>query len=80
MTEAEKNVIQWAFNMTDSIVAGTYDIPKPMVYALNQLQDATYDLLNERDAKLKDCISSDYKEFKDKYWKDLEDRISGKGA
>lgn len=78
MTKAEENVIQKAFNMTDAIVAGSYDIPKPMVYALNQLQDSVYDLLNERDAKLKDCISSDFKEFSDKYWKKVDDRLCGR--
>lgn len=75
MTKAEENVIQKAFNLTDSIVAGSYDIPKPMVYALNQLQDAVYDLLNERKSKIEDCISSEYKEFHDKYWKKVEDNL-----
>lgn len=80
MTKAEENVIQKAFNMTDAIVAGSYDIPKPMVYALNQLQDSVYDLLNERNIGIKDCISPDYKEFRDKYWKKVENILYGRNV
>ena len=47
MTKAEKNVVQWACQLAEAIVAGTYGLPKPMNIAVNSLQDAVLDLVKE---------------------------------
>ena len=77
LTENEKLVIQWAFNMVHSIVAGDYHMPRPMCYAINNLQDAVWKLARERHINVKDGCSKDYLGFQDGYWKGLEDQIKG---
>ena len=34
------NILRWAAAVKDSIIAGTYNIPKEMTYSINNLQDA----------------------------------------
>ena len=80
LTDKEKAVIQWAFNMAHSIVAGDYKLPKPMCYAMNNLQDAVHDLANERGVSIKDGCSKEYLGFHDGYWSALEESLKGKAG
>ena len=75
MTDREQNVIQCAFNLADAIVAGEYNLPKPMILAINQLQDAVWGVANERGVSVKNCVSYDFRKYKDQYWKDVEDEL-----
>lgn len=77
LTDNEKKVIQWAFNLTHSIVAGDYKLPRPMCYAINNLQDAVHDLAQDRGISIKDGCSDEYLGFHDGYWKGVEDKLKG---
>ena len=80
MTKAEENVIQWACNLAEAIVAGDYKLPTPLCRAINEMGDAVWDLARERGWQSpKDGCSKEFLEFEAKYWKDLEDKIK-KGA
>lgn len=61
MTENEKKVIQWAFNLTEAIVAGDYHLPKPMNIAINELQSAAWDLAKEMGSDPGKLCSEDFK-------------------
>ena len=78
LTDKEKAVIQWAFNLAHSIVAGDYKLPKPMCYAINNLQDAVHDLAKERGMSIKDGCSKEYLGFHDGYWSALEENLKGR--
>jgi len=80
LTENEKKVIDWAFNLVHSIVAGDYHLPKPMNYTMNNLQDAVWDLAKERGISVEDGCTDEYKAFHDGYWKGVEDRLRNKGV
>ena len=80
LTDNEKLVIQWAFNMTHSIVAGDYHLPKPMIYAMNYLQDAVWELAKERHISVIDGCSKDYLGFQDGYWKGVKEHLKGSKA
>ena len=80
LTENEQNVLTWAFNLAHSIVAGDYNLPKPMCYAINNLQDAVHDLANERGVSIKDGCSKEYLGFHDGYWSALEEKLKGKAG
>lgn len=75
LTDKEKAVIQWAFNMAHSIVAGDYKLPKPMCYAINNLQDAVHDLAKERGVSIEDGCSKEYLGFHKGYWEGVEDKL-----
>ena len=75
MTKSEEEVIQWAFNLADSIVAGVSNIPTPMVYAINKLQDAAWDVAKERGTTPSKLVSAEYKKVHDDYWADVERKI-----
>ena len=77
LSDNEKNVITWAFNVAHSIVAGDYKLPKPMCYAINNLQDAVHDLAKERGVSIKDGCSKDYLGFNEGYWKGVEEHLKG---
>ena len=78
LTENERNVLTWAFNVAHSIVAGDYKLPKPMCYAINNLQDAVHDLAKERGVSIKDGCSKEYLGFHDGYWSTLEEHLKEK--
>ena len=80
MTKSEENVIQWAFNLADSIVAGVSSIPTPMVYAINKLQDAAWDVAMERGTTPSKLVSEEYKEVHDEYWADVERKVQELGG
>lgn len=76
MTKAEENVVQWACQLAEAIVAGTYGLPKPMNIAVNSLQDAVWDLVKERGWRSpKDGCSHEFLEEEKKYWQEVEDKI-----
>ena len=63
LTDKEEAVIQWAFNLAHSIVAGDYHLPKPMNYAINNLQDAVFDLAKERGVSVESGCTKEYLDF-----------------
>ena len=75
LTKNEKNVIEWAFNITHSIVAGDYHLPSPMNYAINNLQDAVHNLAHERGITIKEGCTEDYLGYSKGYWSGIEERI-----
>lgn len=76
MTKAEENVVQWACQLAEAIVAGTYGLPKPMNIAINSLQDAVWDLVKERGwQSLEDGCSHEFLEEEKKYWQEVEDKL-----
>lgn len=75
LTENEQNVLTWAFNLAHSIVAGDYHLPKPMNYALNNLQDAVFDLAKERGVSIEDGCSQDYLGFSEGYKQAVEEQL-----
>ena len=75
MTENEKKVIEWAFNLTHSIVAGDYKLPKPMCYAINNLQDAVFELAKERGISVESECSQDYLGFQKGYRQAVEAQL-----
>lgn len=80
MTKAEENVVQWACNLAEAVVAGDYKLPKPMNIAINGLQDAAWDLANERGwTSPKDGCSEEFLMRKSVYDSDIEECLK-KGA
>ena len=79
MTKKEENVIQWAFNLASSVVAGDYNLPRPMNIAINGLQDAVWDLVRER--KMLNVRAGCSKEFlrkESEYWNEIQDILTKK--
>ena len=77
-TECEKRqknekldkLIQCAFDVVKtSIIAGKYNIPCTMTFALNNLQDAVSEYANEQ--KIDVVPSAEFKKFSDEYWKTI---------
>ena len=76
MTKAEENVVQWACQLAEAIVAGTYGLPRPMNIAVNSLQDAVWDLVKERGWQSpKDGCGHEFLEEEKKYWQEVEDKL-----
>ena len=76
MTKAEENVIMWACNLAEAVVAGDYHLPKPMNIAINSLQDATWDLAKERGWTTPvDGCSLDFLEMQKTYWEEVENKL-----
>lgn len=76
MTKAEENVVQWACNLAEAIVAGDHRLPRPMNIAINSLQDAVWDLADERGwMSPKDGCSAEFLEEKKQYWQEVEDKL-----
>lgn len=69
--ELKQMIVQRAFDVTDSIVSGEYNIPKPMILAINLLQDAVHEYAREANINVASNVSSDYREFRDSYWKKI---------
>ncbi len=67
LTDCEQKVIQCAFDMSHSILAGDYHLPRPMICALNNLQDAVHELANERKMSIVDGCSKDFLQQKEDY-------------
>ena len=79
MTKAEENVVQWACQLAEAVVGGTYHLPRPMNIAINSLQDAAWDLAKERGWQSpKDGCSAEFLEEEKKYWQEVEDKLRGK--
>jgi len=77
MTEKEENVVQWAFNLAASVVAGDYNLPRPMTLAINGLQDAVWELAREH--KMSDVRAGCSKEFlaeTDAYWDEVQEMLT----
>lgn len=77
LTKNEQNVLTWAFNLAHSIVAGDYKLPKPMCYAINNLQDAVHDLAQERGISIKDGCTKEYLAFHEGYWAAVDEKLKG---
>lgn len=76
MTKAEENIIQWACNLTEAVVAGDYHLPKPMNIAINNLQDAAWDLAKERGwSSPKNGCSKEFLDCKSEYWTEIENKL-----
>ena len=75
LTENEQNVITWAFNLVHSIVAGDYHLPKPMCYAMNNLQDAVWELAKDRHVSIADGCSKDYLGFNEGYQVGVKEKL-----
>ena len=75
LTDAEEDVIRWAFNLAYSTVAGDWGLPKPMCYAVNNLQDAVHELAREHKMPLKAGCSEEFLSFYSKHYADLEKKI-----
>ena len=75
LTENEMDVIAWAFNFAHSIVAGDYHLPNPMNYALNNLQDAVFQLALERGISIEDGCTGEYLGFHKDYWDGVKERL-----
>lgn len=76
MTEKEENVIKWAFNLATSVVAGDYNLPRPMNIAINGLQDAVWEL--SREMGLENVRAGCSKEFlrkEDEYWDEVREML-----
>lgn len=78
LTDKEAKVIDWAFNFVHSIVAGDYHLPNPMNYTMNNLQDAVWELANERGISVEDGCTDEYKGFHKGYWEGVEEKLKGK--
>lgn len=68
MTDKEKDVITWAFNLAKSVTAGDYGLPRPMNMAINGLQDAVHALASERGIYIPDGCSKEFLEKEKAYW------------
>ena len=64
LTDSEKKVIAWAFSFAHSIVAGDYHLPKAMNFTMNNLQDAVWELANERGMSIEDGCTEGYLGFR----------------
>ena len=80
LTQNEQNVLTWAFNLAHSIMAGDYKLPKPMCYAINNLQDAVHDLAEARGVSIEDGCSKEYLGFHKGYWEAVEDKLKEKAG
>lgn len=79
LTEREQNVLTWAFNLAHSIVAGDYNLPKPMNFAINGLQDALWELVEERGMDdLNSGCSPDFLKLNDEYWNIVREKLGGR--
>ena len=78
LTENERKVIDWAFNFAHSIVAGDYHLPNPMNYTMNNLQDAVWELAQERGISIVDGCTAEYKGFHKGYWDGVEETLRKK--
>lgn len=78
LTDKEEKVIQSAFNLADSIVAGDYHLPNPMCRAINEIQDAVHELANERGISIAEGCSEEYLGYSKGYWACVEDRLKGR--
>ena len=47
-TKLIDDIVQCSIDLTDSIVAGDFNIPKPMCFTINKLQDAVYAYINKK--------------------------------
>ena len=77
LTENEEQVIAWAFNLAHSVVAGDYKLPKPMNYAINNLQDAVFDLAKERGVSVESGCTKEYLDFYSGYQEAIDEMIRG---
>ena len=75
LTENEQKVIEWAFNFAHSIVVVVYHLPKPMNYTMNNLQDAVWDLANDRGISIEDGCSKEYLGVYNGYMEGVLDNI-----
>ena len=75
LTENEEQVIAWAFNLVHSIVAGDYKLPKPMNYAINNLQDAVFDLAKERGVSVESGCTKEYLGFYNEHLETMNEMI-----
>lgn len=75
MTDKEREVIEQAFNLAHSIVAGDYKLPRPMCVAINSLQDAVHELATERNCSVADGCSKVFLDIESEYWKELEEKL-----
>lgn len=76
MTKNEENVIQLACNLAEAVVAGDYHLPRPMCSAINSLQDAVWDLANERGwISPKEGCSKEFLAESAEYWREVEDKL-----
>ena len=75
LTPEEENVLTWAFNLAHSIVAGDYHLPKPMCYAMNNLQDAVWKLAKDRHVSIEDGCSKDYLGFNKGYLDGIKEKL-----
>ena len=75
LTENERNVLAWAFNVAHSIVAGDYKLPKPMCYAINNLGDAVFELAKERGMSVEAGCSSEYLGYYKGYMEGLNEKL-----
>ncbi len=66
-------VLSWARAVEDSIIAGDYNIPKEMTYAINNIQDSVHKALNLYSNYPN--LPSDYVTFKKKQVDEREKRI-----
>ena len=75
LTKNEEKVIEWAFNFAHSIVAGDYHLPSPMNYTMNNLQDAVFQLAQERGISVEDGCTEEYKGFHRGYWDGVKEKL-----
>lgn len=76
MTDKEKKVIECAFNLAKSVVAGDYHLPTPMNRAINETQDAVYELSNERGYRCIDYgCSREFLQADLDYWQNMKERL-----
>lgn len=80
LTDKEQKVIEWAFNFAHSIVAGDYHLPQPMNYTMNNLQDAVWELANERGISIEDGCTEEYRGFHSGYWQGVEDKLKNRAC
>lgn len=73
MTNMEAAVVQKAFNLAESVVAGDWNLPKPMNVAINELQDAVFELASARGLKsVSGGCSEEFLRMRDAYYEEME--------
>ena len=76
MTKAEEDVIQWACNLAEAVVAGDYRLPRPMNIAINGLQDAVSVLADERGWRTtSEGCGEMFLARKKEYWDEVEAKL-----